>query len=60
MNPPGNQYTRALQQSLRAAGLSEAEVQQAVSAGIRERIQNGLLGGMEVPRVPGPIRNLAP
>jgi hypothetical protein len=57
--PTNLQYTQALQQSLRAAGLSEAQVQQAVRAAIRERVQRGLFGGMEVPRVPGPIRNLA-
>lgn len=57
--PTNLQYTQAMQQSLRAAGLTEAQVQQAVMAAIRERVQHGLLGGMEVPRVPGPIRNLA-
>jgi len=57
--PTNLEYTRAAQQSLRAAGLSEVEVQQAIQAAIRERVQAGALGGMEVPRVPGPIRNLA-
>ncbi|MFO0811060.1 MAG: RHS repeat-associated core domain-containing protein [Gemmataceae bacterium] len=57
--PTNLQYTRALQQSLRAAGLSESQVQQAVRAAIRERVDFGLLGGMEVPVVPRPIRNLA-
>ena len=57
--PTNLQYTQALQQSLRSAGLSEAQVQQAVRAAIRERIQYGQLGGLEVPRVPGPIRNIA-
>jgi hypothetical protein len=59
-NVPTNlEYTRALQQSLRAAGLTEAQVQQAVRAAIQERLNYGLLGGMDVPRVPDPIRNLA-
>lgn len=57
--PTNLQYTSALQQSLRAAGLSEAQIQQAPRSSIRERLQHGLLGGMELPRVPGPIRNLA-
>jgi RHS repeat-associated protein len=57
--PTNLQYTRALQQSLRAAGLSEAQVQKAVRAAIGERVRFNLLGGMEVPRVPGPIRNIA-
>lgn len=57
--PTNLEYTRALQQSLRAAGLPEVQVQQAVRAAIRERVNTGLLGGLEVPRVPRPIRNLA-
>jgi hypothetical protein len=57
--PTNLQYTRALQQSLRAAGLPESQVQQAVRAAIRERVDFGLLGGEAVPRVPRPIRNLA-
>lgn len=57
--PTNIEYTRALQESLRASGLSEQHVQQAIKAAIRERIKAGALGGMEVPRVPRPIRNLA-
>ena len=58
--PPTNlQYTRALQQSLRAAGLPETQVQQAVRAAIRERVNYGQLGGMDVPRIPYEIENLA-
>jgi hypothetical protein len=57
--PTNLQYTRALQQSLRAAGLSEAQVQAAVRAAISERVEYGLLGGREVPRVPNEIRNIA-
>lgn len=57
--PTNLHYSRALQDSLRAAGLSDTQVQQAVRAATRERVQNGLLGGMEVPRVPRPIRNIA-
>lgn len=57
--PTNLEYTRALQQSLRAAGLPESQVQQAVRAAVNERVNAGLLGGQEVPRVPRPIRNLA-
>jgi hypothetical protein len=57
--PTNLEYTRALQDSLRLAGLTESQVQQAVRAAIRERIEYGLLGGIPVPRVPGSIRNLA-
>ncbi len=57
--PTNLQYTRALQQSLRAAGLSELQVQQAVRSAIQERVNFGLLGGMNVPNVPRSISNLA-
>jgi hypothetical protein len=57
--PTNLQYTRALQDSLRAAGLAETNVQQAVRAAIRERVRYGALGGMVVPNVPNPIHNLA-
>jgi hypothetical protein len=57
--PTNLQYARALQDSLRAAGLSDLQVQQAVRTATKERVQYGLLGGLEVPRVPRPIRNMA-
>jgi hypothetical protein len=57
--PSNLDYSRALQQSLRAAGLSESQVEQALRAAVRERINAGALGGLEVPRVPRPIRNIA-
>jgi RHS repeat-associated protein len=57
--PTNLQYTQALANSLRAAGLSEAEVQQAVQAAIQQRVQYGLLGGMPVPRLPGRINQVA-
>jgi RHS repeat-associated protein len=54
--PPTNlEYTKALADSLRAAGKNEAEVQQAVRAAIQQRVDYGLLGGMPVPRIPGRI-----
>jgi hypothetical protein len=58
--PPSNlQYTMAMQESLRQVGLSEIQIQQAVQAAIRERVEFGLLGGQAVPNVPNEIRNLA-
>jgi hypothetical protein len=39
--------------------LPESQVQQAIRAAIRERVQYGALGGMGVPNVPNPIPNLA-
>lgn len=57
--PTNLQYTQALRQSLRAAGLPESQVSQAVRAATRERVDYGLLGGQAIPRIPEPIRNLA-
>jgi len=57
--PSNLQYTRAMGASLRAAGVSEEGVQTAYRLAVAERIRFGLLGGMSVPRVPSPIRNLA-
>jgi hypothetical protein len=49
----------ALSESLRAAGKSQDQVQQAVSAAIQQRVNYGLLGGMSVPYVPGKINQVA-
>jgi hypothetical protein len=59
MVPTNLQYTRALQESPRAAGLPESQAQQAIRAAIRERLEYGLLGGMYVPSVPNAIPDLA-
>jgi hypothetical protein len=53
--PTSLEYTRALQQSLRDAGLAEHQVFIAVRAAVRQRIEYGLLGGQPVPRLPGRI-----
>lgn len=53
--PTNTEYSGALGRSLRNAGLPEAEVQQAVRAAVRQRLDYGLLGGENVPRVPGRI-----
>jgi len=59
--PPSNlEYTKALADSLRASGKSEAEVRLAVSAAILQRVEYGALGGMPVPRVPRRIYQTAP
>jgi hypothetical protein len=57
--PTNMQYTLALKQSLRFSNLSETQIQQVVRAAIRERVQYGILGGMDVPHLPDPIWNLA-
>jgi hypothetical protein len=60
IEPPSNlQYTKALADSLRAAGKSEGEVQQAVKAAIQQRVDYNLLGGEAVPRIPGSINQKA-
>jgi RHS repeat-associated protein len=57
--PTNLEYTQALADSLQAAGLSEAEVQQAVRAAVQQQLDYGLLGGMSVPRIPGRINQVA-
>lgn len=53
--PTNLEYSKALLDSLEAAGLSRAQALQAVRASIRQRINVGQLGGVEVPRVPRKI-----
>jgi RHS repeat-associated protein len=53
--PTNLQYSKALADSLRAAGLNPAQVQQALRASISQRVRAGQLGGLEIPRVPGRI-----
>jgi RHS repeat-associated protein len=50
--PTNLQYSKALADSLRAAGLNPAQVQQALRASISQRVRAGQLGGLEIPRVP--------
>jgi hypothetical protein len=47
--PTNLEYTRALKSSLQNASLSEAQINQSLREAIRQRLQYGLLGGMEVP-----------
>ena len=56
MRPTNAQYTAAQLRALRHARLSEAQARFAIRAAIRERVGAGLLGGLEVPAVPEPIR----
>jgi hypothetical protein len=56
--PTNLEYSRALQSSLRAAGLPEEEVRAAVRAATRQRVEYGLLGGDPVPRLPGRINQV--
>jgi RHS repeat-associated protein len=58
--PTNLEYSKALSGSLRAAGLSPAQVQQAVKASIGQRVGAGQLGGLEVPRVPRRINQASP
>jgi hypothetical protein len=56
--PTNLQYTQAMRNSLRNAGLSEQQVTAAVRAAIRERVNAGELGGMPVPRVPNRLNQV--
>lgn len=52
------QFTQALKHSLESAGLSANQVNQAVRSSIQNRLQYGLLGGKNVPRIPGRINQV--
>ena len=53
--PTNLEYSRALLDSLRQAGLSPRQSKRAVRASIRQRVRAGQLGGVLLPRVPGRI-----
>ena len=56
--PTNLEYTQALRQSLRSIGLDESQVQQAVRAAIRQRVDYNILGGEPVPRLPGRLNQV--
>ncbi|HFS5770119.1 TPA: RHS repeat domain-containing protein [Providencia rettgeri] len=58
--PTNLQYTLALKHSLQSAGLTARQVTQAVRSSIQNRLQYGLLGGQNVPRIPGRINQVKP
>ena len=53
--PTNLEYSAALRDSLRAAGLGEDVVKDALRASIGQRLDYGMLGGLEVPKVPRKI-----
>ncbi|NOT98647.1 MAG: hypothetical protein HOO97_06090 [Sideroxydans sp.] len=53
--PTNLQYSKALLNSLKEAGLSREEALEAVRASISQRVSAGQLGGLEIPRVPGKL-----
>lgn len=57
-HPTNLQYTQALKRSLEDSGLSAKQVNQAVRISIQNRIQHGVLGGQNVPRIPGRINQV--
>ncbi|HEM6907243.1 hypothetical protein [Providencia stuartii] len=58
--PTNLQYTLALKHSLQSAGLTARQITQAVRSSIQNRLQFGLLGGQNVPRIPGRINQVKP
>ena len=53
--PTNLEYTKAMVDSLKAAGYSQQQAMQIANKAIKQRIQYGLLGGEPVPRIPGKI-----
>ncbi|CAM3942209.1 RHS repeat-associated core domain-containing protein [Flavobacterium branchiophilum] len=53
--PTNLEYTKALKSSLKAAGLSDAQINKALRHAIKNRIKFGLLGGDKVPKIPRKI-----
>ncbi len=51
--PTNLEYTGALLNSLRLAGMSRTDALTVVRSAVRQRVDHGLLGGLPVPRVPG-------
>ena len=58
--PTNLQYSRALLNSLQDAGLTRTQALDAVRASIRQRIDAGQLGGLEIPRIPNRINQVKP
>ena len=54
-NPTVIEYSKALKKSLIDAGFSNDQALKAVRAATKNRIENGILGGQDVPRIPGKI-----
>ena len=53
--PTNLQYSKALLTSLREAGLTAGQAKEAVRSSIKQRIEAGQLGRIEIPRVPNRI-----
>jgi hypothetical protein len=53
--PTNLEYTKAMVDSLKAAGYSQQEAMQIAREAIKQRIKYGLLGGEPVPRIPNRI-----
>jgi RHS repeat-associated protein len=50
--PTNLEYTRALKESLKTTSLSASQVNAALRAAIKQRVEYNLLGGAEVPAIP--------
>jgi hypothetical protein len=58
--PTNLQYSKALLNSLQDAGLSRPQAMEAVRFSIKQRIDVGQLGGLEIPRVPSKLGQVKP
>lgn len=58
--PTNLQYSKALLNSLQEAGLTRTQALDAVRASMRQRIDAGQLGGLEIPRVPKKLGQVKP
>ncbi|WP_158301673.1 RHS repeat-associated core domain-containing protein [Paenibacillus mesophilus] len=53
--PTNLEYSKAMVDSLKAAGYPQEEAMQITAKAIEQRVEHGLLGGMPVPRIPSKI-----
>jgi hypothetical protein len=58
--PTNLQYSKALLNSLQEAGLTRTQALDAVRASIKQRVDAGQLGGLEIPRIPNRINQAKP
>ena len=56
--PSNLEYSNAMLKALKESGLSKTQAMQVIKESVNERIEYGLLGGMEVPRLPGRINQV--
>lgn len=53
--PTNLEYSNAMLKAVKKSGLNHSQAMQIMKEAIKQRVDYGLLGGMEVPRLPGKI-----